>query len=89
VYQWTGASPSLDIMERAKRWEARESDVFVSVFYGFPWTDVPDVGATVQVMTNGDQALADAIADDMNEYIWRVRQRFANGSLPLPDEAAS
>jgi microcystin degradation protein MlrC len=59
------------------------------VFYGFPWTDVPDVGATVQVMTNHDQALADAIADDMSAYIWRVRERFASGKLPLPDEAAA
>jgi len=88
VYQWTGASPSLDIMERAKRWEARETDVFVSVFYGFPWTDVPDAGTTVQVMTNGDQALADSIAQDMSGYIWRVRETFANGKLPLPDVAA-
>jgi microcystin degradation protein MlrC len=89
VYQWTGASPSMDIMERARRWEAREPDVFVSVFYGFPWTDVPDVGATVQVMTNGDQALAETIADDMSAYIWRVRERFANGRLPQPAEAAA
>ncbi|NJD11424.1 MAG: MBL fold metallo-hydrolase [Gemmatimonadetes bacterium] len=88
VYQWTGASPSLDIMERAKRWEAREPDAFVSVFYGFPWTDVPDAGTTVEVMTNGDQALADAIADDMSAYIWRVRERFASGKLPQPAEAA-
>jgi len=88
VYQWTGASPSLDIMERAKRWEARETDAFVSVFYGFPWTDVPDVGATVQVMTNGDPELAAAIADDMSAYIWRVRERFASGRLPQPAEAA-
>jgi microcystin degradation protein MlrC len=88
VYQWTGASPSLEIMERAKRWEARETDVFVSVFYGFPWTDVPDVGATVEVMTNDDQALADSIAQDMADYFWRVRETFANGKLPLPDEAA-
>ena len=73
VLQWTGASPSMEIMERARRWEAREPDVFVSVFYGFPWTDVPDVGATVQVMTNGDQRLADEIADDMSDFIWRVR----------------
>jgi microcystin degradation protein MlrC len=88
VHQWTGQSPSMDIMERARRWEARETDVFVSVFYGYPWSDVPDVGATVHVMTNGDQALADRIADDMNEYMWRVREDFAVASYPLPDEAA-
>ncbi|MGB1658663.1 MAG: M81 family metallopeptidase, partial [Longimicrobiales bacterium] len=88
VLQWTGQSPSMDIMERARRWEAREADAFVSVFYGYPWSDVPDVGATIHVMTNGDQALADRIADDMNEFIWRVRDDFAIGGYPLPDEAA-
>ncbi len=89
VLQWTGQTPSMDIMERARRWEARHKDVYVSVFYGYPWSDVPDVGATVQVMTNDDQALADRIADDMNDFIWRVREDFAVGKFPLPDEAAS
>jgi microcystin degradation protein MlrC len=89
VLQWTGQSPSMDIMERARRWEAREPDAFVSVFYGYPWSDVPDVGATVHVMTNGDQELADRIADDMNDFIWRVREEFAVGGYPGPDEAAA
>ena len=44
VHQWTGQSPSMDIMERARRWESREDDAYVSVFYGYPWSDVPDVG---------------------------------------------
>lgn len=88
VLQWTGQSPSMDIMERARRWEAREADAFVSVFYGYPWSDVPDVGATVHVMTNGDQELADRIADDMNDFIWRVREDFAIGGYPVPEEAA-
>jgi microcystin degradation protein MlrC len=88
VHQWTGRSPSMDIMERARRWEAREEDAYVSVFYGYPWSDVPDVGATVQVMTNGDQELADRIADDMNDFFWRVREDFAVGGYPPPDRAA-
>ena len=88
VLQWTGASPSMDIMERARRWEAREPGVFVSVFYGYPWSDVPDVGATVHVMTNGDAELAETIADDMADFIWRVRERFARGRLPGPDSTA-
>jgi microcystin degradation protein MlrC len=87
VLQWTGQAPSMMIMERARRWEAREKDAFVSVFYGFPWSDVPDVGATVHVMTNNDPELANAIADDMADFIWRVREDFAGGSFPMPDEA--
>ena len=89
VLQWTGKSPSMDIMERARRWEARTRGAFVSVFYGYPWSDVPDVGATVHVMTNNDQKLADRIADDMSEFIWRVREDFASGKYPMPKEAVA
>ena len=88
VLQWTGKSPAMDIMERARRWEAREPDVFVSVFYGFPWSDVPDVGATVHVMTNDNQQLADHIADDMSDYIWRMREELFGEDFALPDVAA-
>ena len=77
----------MDIMDRARRWEFREPDAYVSVFYGYPWSDVPDVGATVQVMTNDDQPLADEIANDMNDFMWRMREDFAAGQYPLPDEA--
>ncbi|MDH5367214.1 MAG: M81 family metallopeptidase [Cyclobacteriaceae bacterium] len=89
VLQWTGQSPSMDIMERARRWEARQKDTYVSVFYGFPWSDVPDIGATVHVITNNDQQLADSIANDMADFIWRVREDFAGGSYLMPDEAVS
>jgi microcystin degradation protein MlrC len=86
VLQWTGASPAMDIMERARRWEAREDDAYVSVFFGYPWSDVPDVGATVMVMTNNDHELANRIADDVSEFIWRVREEFAHGEFPMPPE---
>ena len=88
VVQWTGQSPAMDIMERARRWESRLPEVFVNVFFGFPWSDVPDVGTTIHVMTNNDQTLADSIADDMNEYAWRVRNEFVNRDYPMPDQAA-
>jgi microcystin degradation protein MlrC len=38
-------------------------------------------------MTNNDPELANAIADDMADYIWRVREDFAGGSFPMPDVA--
>ncbi len=89
VLQWTGQSPSMDIMERARRWESREEDVYVSVAYGFPWSDVPDVGATVHVMTNDDQELADRIADDMSDFIWRMREGLFGDEPERPEIAAS
>lgn len=89
VLQWTGKSPAMDIMERARRWESRENDVVVSVAFGFPWSDVPDLGHIVQVMTNNDQALADRIADDMNEYMWRTREGMFGDEFMMPPEAVA
>ncbi|MFW5904899.1 MAG: M81 family metallopeptidase [bacterium] len=89
VLQWTGQSPVMDIMERARRWEDREPGAFVSVFLGFPWSDVPDLGTSVHVMTDGDQELADEIADDMAEFIWRVRADWASSEYPQPAEAVA
>lgn len=89
VVQWTGKSPAMNIMERARRWEARKRDVFVSVFFGFPWADVPDAGATVHVMTNNDQELAELIADDMSGYIWRLREDFFSDTFEQPGSAAA
>ena len=40
-------------------------------------------------MTNDDQALADEIADDMADYIWRVREEFAGKALPKTDEGVA
>ena len=74
VLQWTGASPWMDLVQRALTWEAREPDVYVNFFFGFPFADVPDVGMTFQVMTNGDAGLARRVADDMASAAWRQRE---------------
>ena len=73
VLQWTGASPWMDLIQRALIWEARQPDVYVNVFFGFPWADVPDVGMTIQVLTNGNAALAARIAEDMAGFAWQKR----------------
>jgi microcystin degradation protein MlrC len=89
VFQGTGVAPAMEIMERARRWENRFADAHVSVAFGFAYADVPDVGATVMVVTNNDQALADEIADDMSDYIWRRRHDFAGRKLPKTREGVA
>ncbi len=80
VLQWTGASPWMDMVQRALVWEAREPDVYVNVFFGFPFADVPDVGLTFQVTTNGAAALARKVADDMASWAWRRREALLKAS---------
>ncbi len=89
VYQGTGVSPAMEIMERARRWECQNAGTYVSVAFGFAYADVPDVGATVMVVANNDQKLADRIADDMSDYIWRTRKTFAGKKLPKTKEGVA
>jgi microcystin degradation protein MlrC len=74
VLQWTGSSPWMDLVQRALVWEAREVDVYVNVFFGFPFADVPDAGMTIQVLTNGSADLANKVARDIAEAAWRQRE---------------
>jgi microcystin degradation protein MlrC len=75
VVQWTGgASPWMVLVQRALIWEAREPDCYVNVFFGFPFADVPDVGMSIQVTTNGSAELARTVADDMARTAWRQRE---------------
>ena len=90
VMQWTGASPWMDLVQRALVWEAREPDAYVNVFFGFPWSDVPDVGMTFQSITNGDARLAQTIADDMARFAWRQRHALLTSTkvYTIPDGVA-
>ncbi|MBR0648165.1 M81 family metallopeptidase [Roseomonas terrae] len=73
VMMWTGAPPWSELIQRALVWEAREPDLFVNVYFGFPWSDVPDAGMTFQVIANDNPALAERVAEDMAGWAWRRR----------------
>jgi microcystin degradation protein MlrC len=85
--QWTGASPWMDLVQRALTWEAREPDLYVNFFFGFPFADVPDVGMTFQAMTNGNAALAREVADDMASAAWQRREALLHSTEvhPIPE----
>jgi microcystin degradation protein MlrC len=80
VLQWTGASPWSDLVQRALVWEATEPDVYINLFFGFPFADVVDVGMTIQVLSNGNPELAAKIGRDMAETAWRHREALLNST---------
>src|SRR6185503_16239665 len=87
VLQWTGASPWMDLVQRALVWEAREPDLYMNVFFGFPFADVPDVGMTIQATSNGNPALARKAADDVAAWAWRRRKELLNTAKVHPISA--
>jgi microcystin degradation protein MlrC len=56
-----------------------------SVATGFPWSDVPDVGASVLVVADGDRELAQRAADELGSWIWENRQRWHAPPLSVRD----
>ncbi|MDE2333216.1 MAG: M81 family metallopeptidase [Rhodospirillales bacterium] len=80
VMQWTGASPWMDLIQRALVWEAREPDLYVNVFFGFPWSDVPDAGMTIQAIANVDHGLAHRAAVDVADFAWRRRKELVRAA---------
>lgn len=82
VYQWTGQHPWSTLVQRALTWEAREPDVYVNFFFGFPWADVPDAGMCFQVTSNDKPELARAVADDLAATAWRMRSEMF-GATPI------
>jgi microcystin degradation protein MlrC len=57
--------------------------VCVTVATGFPWADVPEVGASVIVVADADPALAQATADELGDWIWEHRERWYSPRLSV------
>ena len=86
--QLTTRGPMRRLYDLADAMEARPGVLSISIFAGFPLADIPDAGLSIYVATDGDQALADALADDLAATAWAMRREFLHRALPLPDAVA-
>lgn len=84
--QATAHPPMDEVMRRVHALEQRPGMLSVTVATGFPWADVPDVGASVIVVADGDQRLADEAAQELADFVWQNRQQFCREQL-RPREA--
>ncbi|MDC0935295.1 M81 family metallopeptidase [Pirellulales bacterium] len=57
-----------------------------SVLLGFPYADVPEMGSSVVVVTDNDQALADRLARELALTLWEHRQQLVSYLIGV-DEA--
>ena len=80
------SGPLVEIFNRAFEMEEDPRVINVNVCAGFPWSDVPDAGMSVITVVDGDQGLADELADELSQRLWEARHEFIP-SLLKPDEA--
>ena len=83
----TDSGAMAEIMAIAARAEA-EGALAVSVFGGFPLADCPDTGMSVIAMTDGDEALAEAICERIRKAAWERRDAFQMAFEPLGETIA-
>jgi microcystin degradation protein MlrC len=81
--QITEHPPMDEVMRRVHDLEKRAGIVAVTVATGFPWADVPDVGASVIVVADGDSALAQTTADELGDWIWDNREHWYSPPLSV------
>ena len=74
-----------DLWEEALRPDRPESILSTSLFAGFSYADVPDMGFAVLVYADGDPGTAEAEADRLAERVWEGRQAFAYTPTPVAE----
>jgi microcystin degradation protein MlrC len=78
-------TPMRALIELAHRREQEPGMVSVTVAAGFPYADVPEAGLAVLAIADGDQALADAVADEIAALAWAHRQAFVIRCTPVEE----
>ena len=73
----TTREPMKSFVARMKALEAQPGVLSVSFGHGFPWGDVPEAGAKVWVVTDGDPALGERLAQELCQEIWDMRHQTA------------
>jgi microcystin degradation protein MlrC len=79
VFSATSTSPAKDIISRLREWEQRSGVVDVSVFFGFAWSDVHQLGMSAVAVTDDDPELAQEIVTDLAQLAWKNREGLTRG----------
>lgn len=87
VFSYTGAPPGGEIIERVEEWMRRPGVLDASMFFGFAWADVHQLGMSAVALTDGDPDLAREVVDDLSAFAWERREPLTgSGSLHALDD---
>jgi microcystin degradation protein MlrC len=86
--QGTARGPMRRLYDMADEMEKDPKVISISLFAGFPHADIPDAGLGVYVVTDGDQALAERLADRLADTAWAHRHEFIHTALPVREAVA-
>ena len=79
------ASVSFEFKNRIVEWEARTGVLTAGLAPVQPWLDIPELGTSVVVCTDGDRMLADSLATELAHEVWRRRREYLPELTPFAD----
>lgn len=83
--QITDLAPMKGVIEYVHEIETRPGILSATIATGFPWADVPDVGASVTIVADRDQTLANMTADELADWVWVHRERWYHSTKSVRD----
>jgi microcystin degradation protein MlrC len=81
--QLTAEPPCRTVYDYADAMLKRPGVLSNSVVLGFPYADVPEMGASALVVTNGDEKLAQDMVADLAEFWWQRREEFVGRLISI------
>ena len=85
INQRTTEGPMTKLLERAFQMEEDTRVINACLFPAFPYADVERVGSAAVVVTDGDPALAQELADELGGLFWSLRDEFLKPLTPIPE----
>lgn len=86
--QCTTESPCRELVAQFDEIRTRPGVVGTSLMLGFPYADVEEMGSASIVVTNGNRQLAQQLADELGQAMWRVRKELAGTFLSVEQAVA-
>lgn len=74
--QHSGSDPCRSMFQILDQQLQRPWVLSNSILLGFPYADVPEMGASAIVVTESDRILAERYADELGEMLWQRREQF-------------
>ncbi len=84
----TDLFPASEVNRLCVEVEARPGIIDCTFFHGFPYVDIPDVGASIVVIADGDLDAARAAAREVAQWVWDHREDFRPTGVS-PEEAVA
>lgn len=83
--QCTSEPPLTEVVADFEAVRSQVGVLSASLMLGFPYADVPEMGASSLVVTNGNPALAQSLANQLAESMWRRRSGLAGTFISVED----